>query len=87
MDGSNSYTGATVVAGGTLAVTGDISSSSGAVVFPGAMLSGTGTVPGLLVAGGTLMPGQSVGTLNVAGNLVFTSAATYLTTSMRPLRA
>ena len=78
MDGSNSYTGATVVAGGTLAVTGDISSSSGAVVFPGTMLSGTGTVPGLLVAGGTLMPGQSVGTLNVRGSLVFTSAATYL---------
>ena len=78
LDGSNSYTGATVVAGGTLAVTGDISSSSGAVVFPGAMLSGTGTVPGLLVAGGTLMPGQSVGTLNLRGSLAFTSAATYL---------
>src|SRR5262249_61870407 len=30
------------------------------------------------VAGGTLMPGQSIGTLNVAGNLAFTSAATYL---------
>src|SRR5215471_212215 len=42
------------------------------------MLSGTGTVPGLLVAGGTLMPGQSVGTLNVRGSLVFTTAATYL---------
>jgi autotransporter-associated beta strand protein len=78
LDGSNSYTGATVVAGGTLAVTGDISSSSGVLVTPGAMLSGTGTVPGVLVAGGTLMPGQSVGTLNVRGSLVFTSAATYL---------
>src|SRR5262245_50903734 len=76
--GTSSYTGATVVTGGTLAVTGDISSSSGVLVTPGAMLSGTGTVPGLLVAGGTLMPGQSVGTLNVRGNLVFTSAATYL---------
>jgi uncharacterized protein with beta-barrel porin domain len=48
------------------------------LVGPTAMLSGTGTVPGVLVAGGTLMPGQSVGTLNVRGNLVFTSAATYL---------
>ena len=78
--GTNSYTGATVVAGGTLAVTGDISSSSGVVVTPGAMLSGTATVPGLLVAGGTLMPGlpNAIGTINVAGNLVFTSAATYL---------
>jgi len=76
--GTNSYTGATVVTGGTLAVTGDISSSSGVLVTPGAMLAGTGTVPGLLVAGGTLMPGQSVGTINVRGSLAFTSAATYL---------
>src|SRR5262249_46741227 len=76
--GTNSYTGATVVAGGALAVTGDISSSSGVLVGPTAMLSGTGTVPGVLVAGGTLMPGQSVGTINVRGSLVFTSAATYL---------
>jgi autotransporter-associated beta strand protein len=80
LDGSNSYTGATVVIGGTLSVTGDISSSSGVLVTPGGMLAGTGTVPGVLVAGGTLMPGlpNAVGTLNVAGNLVFTSAATYL---------
>jgi outer membrane autotransporter protein len=37
-------------------------------------------VPGVLVAGGTLAPGLpiGIGTLNVAGNLVFTSAATYL---------
>src|SRR5262252_3830651 len=78
LDGSNSYTGATIVTGGTLSVTGDISSSSGVLVTPGAMLAGTGTMPGVLLAGGTLMPGQSVGTLNVAGNLAFTSAATYL---------
>ena len=49
--GTNSYTGATVIAGGTLSVTGDLSSSSGVLVTPGAMLSGTGTVPGVLVAG------------------------------------
>jgi hypothetical protein len=35
-------------------------------------------MPGVLVAGGTLMPGQSVGTINVRGSLAFTSAATYL---------
>ena len=40
--GSNSYTGATVVAGGTLSVTGDISPSSGVLVGPTAMLSGRG---------------------------------------------
>jgi autotransporter-associated beta strand protein len=77
VSGSNTYTGATVVAG-TLSLTGDISPSSGVFVGPNATLAGTGTAPGVLVAGGTLMPGTSVGTLNVRGSLVFTSAATYL---------
>ena len=47
---------------------------------PGAILGGTGTVSSVAVNGGTLMPGlpNSVGTLNASGNLVFTSAATYL---------
>ena len=80
LSGTNSYTGATVVAGGTLSVIGDISSSSGVAVGPNATLAGTGTAPGVLVGGGTLAPGLpiGIGTLNVAGNLVFTSAATYL---------
>ena len=78
--GTNSYTGATTVTGGTLLLTGDISSSSGVAVGPNAMLAGTGTAPGVTMNGGTLMPGMpnAIGTLNVAGNLVFTSAATYL---------
>jgi autotransporter-associated beta strand protein len=78
--GTNTYTGSTAVNAGTLLLTGDISSSSGVIVNSGAMLAGTGTAPGILVNGGTLMPGlpNAVGTLNVRGNLVFTSAATYL---------
>jgi autotransporter-associated beta strand protein len=78
--GTNSYTGSTTINGGTLSVTGDISSSSGVTVNPGAILGGTGTVSSVAVNGGTLMPGlpNSVGTLNASGNLVFTSAATYL---------
>jgi outer membrane autotransporter protein len=49
-------------------------------VNPGAILGGTGTVSSVAVNDGTLMPGlpNSVGTLNASGNLVFTSAATYL---------
>jgi autotransporter-associated beta strand protein len=47
--GINSYTGVTIVNGGTLSVTGDISSSSGVLVTPGGMLAGTGTAPGVLV--------------------------------------
>ena len=80
LSGTSTYTGATVVAGGTLFLTGDISPSSGVAVGPNATLAGTGTAPGVLVGGGTLAPGLpiGIGTLNVAGNLVFTSAATYL---------
>src|SRR6266481_1315588 len=80
LSGTNTYTGATVVAGGTLFLTGDISPSSGVAVGPNATLAGTGTAPGVLVGGGTLAPGLpiGIGTLNVAGNLAFTSAATYL---------
>jgi autotransporter-associated beta strand protein len=80
LSGTNTYTGATVVAGGTLFLSGDISPSSGVAVGPNATLAGTGTAPGVLVGGGTLAPGLpiGIGTLNVRGNLVFTSAATYL---------
>jgi uncharacterized protein with beta-barrel porin domain len=78
--GTNNYTGATTVTGGTLFLTGDISSSSGVTVNAGTTLGGTGMAPGVTMNGGTLMPGMpnAIGTLNVAGNLVFTSAATYL---------
>jgi autotransporter-associated beta strand protein len=80
LSGTNIYTGATTVTGGTLLLTGDISTSSGVAVGPNAMVAGTGTAPGVTVSGGTLMPGlpNAVGTLNISGNLVLTSAATYL---------
>ena len=78
--GTNSYAGGTIINGGALLLTGDISSSSGVTVNAGAMLGGTGMAPGITMNGGTLMPGlpNAVGTLNVAGSLVLTSAATYL---------
>jgi len=82
LSATNAYTGATTINAGTLLLTGDISSSSGVVVNSGGTLGGTGVVPGVNVnAGGILMPGlpgTAGGTLNIAGNLVLTSAATYL---------
>ncbi len=68
--GSNSYAGTTDVQGGELRVTG--STGAGIVqLAAGGVLSGTGTVAELQVAGGTLAPGVGgVGTLN-AGSTSF----------------
>jgi autotransporter-associated beta strand protein len=71
LSGVNTYTGATVVAAGVLAVNGSI--NGGAVtVQAGATLQGTGsiTTTGLsIAANATLAPGNSIGTLNVTGDL------------------
>ena len=42
------------------------------------IIGGNGTVGPLFINGGTLSPGNSIGQLNVQGNLVLTAAATYL---------
>ena len=77
MSDTNTYTGATTVNGGTLSVNGSIATSI-TTVNAGGTLGGNGTVGTTTINGGALAPGNSVGTLNVSGNLVFTSAARYL---------
>jgi autotransporter-associated beta strand protein len=75
---ASTYTGPTLVNGGTLSVNGSIASSPVSVNF-GGTLGGNGTVgPTTILAGGTLSPGNSVGTLTVNGNLIFTAASLYL---------
>jgi autotransporter-associated beta strand protein len=79
LTGTNTYTGGTTLDGGTLSVTGNIPSSSGATIDAGGTLEGSGTVATTAVNdGGTLAPGNSVGTLTISGNLVLTSGANYL---------
>ncbi|MCU4180575.1 autotransporter domain-containing protein [Bosea sp. BH3] len=75
LSGANTYSGATTVSGGRLAVNGSLAGS--VIVNAGGELGGTGTVGGALINGGMLAPGNSIGVLNVAGNLAFTSASTY----------
>src|SRR5439155_278873 len=78
LTGNNPYTGPTTVAAGTLIVNGSIANSAVAV-NAGAMLAGTGTVgPTTILSGGTFAPGNSPGTMTVAGNLAFQSGALYL---------
>ena len=76
---NNSYSGATTVAAGALIVNGSIASSSLTTVNSGAALFGTGTVGSTVVnAGGFLVPGNSPGTMTVAGNLALQSGAFYV---------
>ena len=78
LGGANTYTGSTTVSKGTLVVDGSIKSSSGLTVESGAVLGGNGQVPGTVISGGgKLSPGNSIGTLNVDGNLSFGRSSVY----------
>jgi outer membrane autotransporter protein len=75
---ASTYNGATAVNAGTLIVNGSIANSA-VTVNAGAMLAGTGTVGATTIAsGGTFAPGNSPGTMTVAGNLAFQSGALYV---------
>ncbi|WP_208430651.1 autotransporter outer membrane beta-barrel domain-containing protein, partial [Methyloligella halotolerans] len=76
LSGVSSYSGSTFVNAGTLAVNGSIANST--VTVNGGALGGTGTVGSTtIMSGGTFAPGNSIGTLNVAGNVTFNSGSTY----------
>ncbi|KXV05607.1 hypothetical protein AD930_10700, partial [Acetobacter malorum] len=80
LTGTNSYTGTTEVAAGTLRVDGDSSAATGALtVDGGAALGGTGTVGGSVTvqSGATLTPGDAgAGTLTIGGSLTLADGAT-----------
>jgi hypothetical protein len=82
LSGSNLYTGATIVNGGTLEVDGSIATSSAVTVNSGGALAGLGNVSATTInSGGTLAPGNAAnptGTLAITGNLAFASGALYL---------
>jgi fibronectin-binding autotransporter adhesin len=81
----SSYTGATLVNGGTLSVTGSVTASP-VTVATGATLNGTGTLGGTVTNNGTIAPGVGgIGTLNTGttildstGSLVFEMNSTSL---------
>jgi autotransporter-associated beta strand protein len=78
--GLNTYTGATTVNDGMLVVApgGSILMSSGVFVNGSGVFAGTGAVPSMTFNGGTLSPGNSIGTLTISGSLVLSTASTYL---------
>ncbi len=76
--GTNAYTGQTTVAAGHLIVNGDISASALTSVQSGGTLSGVGRVGDtMILSGGTLSPGNSPGTLNIAGDIDWLGGGNY----------
>lgn len=74
LTGNNTYTGATSVEQGAMLVV------NGSLVSPltvAGTLGGSGTVGNTTIAGGVLAPGNSIGTLTVAGNLGFAAGSVY----------
>jgi subtilase-type serine protease len=71
------FTGGTSINAGTLALAGTLPSA--VTVRSGATLTGNGTVAALTtLAGGTVSPGMSPGTLSVTGNYTAAAGSTYL---------
>lgn len=62
VENSNTFTGNTIVSGGTLTVNGSLGTGE-VLVESGGILNGTGTVGGPVTIEGTVSPGSSVGTL------------------------
>ncbi|WP_375312237.1 autotransporter domain-containing protein [Bradyrhizobium sp. A5] len=72
---SSAFTGTTIVDAGLLSINGSLANSA-VTVASGASLGGNGTV-GDTVVSGTVTPGNSIGTLHVAGNVTFNAGSTY----------
>lgn len=76
LSGANSYTGNTTIRDGKLVVDGSLASAL--VTVEGGALGGSGQVGSVAVqSGGTLAPGNSIGTLTVSGSLSFAAGSTY----------
>jgi autotransporter-associated beta strand protein len=72
--GNNTYTGATTVSTGTLLVNNGTGSATGTgtvAVVAGATLGGSGAIAGATTIGGILAPGNSIGTLTVANDVIW----------------
>jgi autotransporter-associated beta strand protein len=80
LDGTNLYTGSTLVSNGTLQVNGVLSNNAnGVLVFETGTLSGTGVIsrPVTISSGGTLAAGgAAIGNLTVNGTVAFNPGST-----------
>lgn len=81
ISGANTYTGDTTVEAGTLWLQGTIAGDM--QVDSSALLKGAGTVQGSVTVDGALRPGNSIGTINIEGDLTLNDSST-LTIELDP---
>ncbi|WP_404927963.1 autotransporter domain-containing protein [Mesorhizobium sp. ORM16] len=77
LTGTSSVDGGMTVNAGALLANGSIASSRGLRVNTRATVGGTGILPSTIINGGTLSPGNSIGTINIIGNLAFGAGSVY----------
>jgi outer membrane autotransporter protein len=75
LSGANTYTGATTINAGSLAVNGSLTSNT--TVNAGGTLQGTGTIVGNVTVAGNIAPGNSIGTINITGTYTQNAGSTY----------
>lgn len=75
LSGHNTYGGGSYVAGGSLSINGSVASA--VVVGADGTLRGTGVINAPLSVAGRLAPGNSPGTLTVAGPVALSGSATF----------
>ncbi|QEL26192.1 autotransporter outer membrane beta-barrel domain-containing protein [Bosea sp. F3-2] len=71
---SSAFAGTTTIESGTLAVNGSLGGTVD--VLAGGRLQGSGVASNVNVSG-TIAPGNSIGTLNIAGNVIFAAGSIY----------